>query len=296
MRARAHTVPSRGGHLSILEAIILGVVQGLTEFLPISSSAHLTLAGNLFGLINAETSEAWTAFIAVIQLGTLLAVVVFFSKDLILMTRSLFSDMRLHKSVVGSYAQPSRLALYVIFGTVPIVIIGLGFSGFIHSMFTKSTTVIASSLIGLAVLLFLAEKVAAHKRTLEQMTFVDALVIGTAQAMALIPGSSRSGTTITAGLFLNLQREAAARFSFLLSIPAVAASGLYELAKLQGDIAGFGYANLIAATVASAVVGYASIAWLLKFLARHTTFVFIAYRIMLGILLLVLLQVGFFRF
>lgn len=282
--------------MSLFEAIILGIVQGLTEFLPISSSAHLTLTGNLFGLIHSGTSEAWTAFIAVMQLGTLVAVVVYFYKDLILMSRSLSRDLIAHGAGVKKYSHPSKLALFVIAGTIPMALIGVGFSSGIHSMFTKSTTVIASSLIGLALLLWLAEKVATHKRTLDSLTLFDALVIGTAQAMALIPGSSRSGTTITAGLFLNLTRESAARFSFLLSIPAVAASGLYEFTKVQEGIGGFGFLNLAAATVVSGVVGYAAIAWLLKFLVTHTTFSFVVYRIALGVLLLVLLNVGVLKF
>jgi undecaprenyl-diphosphatase len=284
--------------VSFLEAILLGIVQGLTEFLPISSSAHLTLTGNLLGLISEATAEGWTAFIAVIQLGTLAAVVVYFFKDIVQMSRSLYGDVRTHGAFRGikHYTQPSRLALFVILGTVPMGLIGLGLSSVIHSMFTKSTAVIASSLIGLALLLWLAEKVASHKRTIEQLTVVDALVIGTAQAMALIPGSSRSGTTITAGLFLNLTREAAARFSFLLSIPAVAASGLYELIKVHSGIGALGYMNLVAATVASAVVGYLSIVWLLKFLLRHSTFSFVVYRIALGLLLFALLQSGVLQF
>ena len=283
--------------MNLLQAIVLGIVQGLTEFLPISSSAHLTLTGKLFGLINIETSEAWTAFMAVMQVGTLAAVVVYFYHDLVIMTKSLWKDVCTYGVVaMKSYSSPSKLALFVILGTVPMAIIGIGFSKFIHSMFTKSTTVIASSLIGLAILLWIAERVASHKKTIEKLSLSDALIIGTAQAMALIPGSSRSGTTLTAGLFVNLTREAAARFSFLLSIPAVAASGLYELSKVHGGIGGFGIANLAAATIVSGIVGYAAIAWLLKFLATNTTISFVVYRIALGILLLILLEQGIVPF
>lgn len=280
--------------MTLLEAILLGVVQGLTEFLPISSSAHLTITGKLLGLISPATSESWTAFMAVIQLGTLIAVVVYFLKDIGQMSASLWGDVMTHGIVSGfrRYSHPSKLALLVILGTIPMGVIGLAFSSLIHSMFTKSTVVIASSLIGLAILLWISERVATHKRELNSLTWIDALVVGTAQALALIPGSSRSGTTLTAGLFLNLKREAAARFSFLLSIPAVAASGLYEFSKIQIDLGGFGLMNVIAATVSSAIVGYAAIAWLLKYLSTHTTFIFVAYRIALGVGLLLALYSG----
>lgn len=284
--------------MDLSQAILLGIVQGLTEFLPISSSAHLTIAGRIFGLISPATAESWTAFIAVIQLGTLIAVVAYFFKDLLQMAASLRNDWATHGAFSGvkHYSLHSRLALFVIVGTVPMGLMGLGFSNVIHSMFTKSTTVIASSLIGLALLLWLAERVASHKRTLENLTWWDALVIGTAQAMAFIPGSSRSGTTITAGLFLNLSREAAARFSFLLSIPAIGASGLYELVTVKQGIGELGIVNVVAATLTSAVVGYASIAWLLRFLLANTTLSFVVYRIALGVLLLVLFSFGVMEF
>ncbi len=284
--------------MNLYQAIVLGIVQGLTEFLPISSSAHLTIAGKLFGLISPATTESWTAFIAVIQLGTLIAVVAYFFKDLLRMAVSLKNDWTTHGVLNGvkHYSLHSRLALYVVLGTLPMGLIGLGLSKVVHSMFTKSTIVIASSLIGLALLLWLAERVASHKRTLDVLTWWDALIIGTAQALALIPGSSRSGTTITAGLFLNFSREAAARFSFLLSIPAIGASGLYELATVQKGIGDLGIFNVVAATLVSAVVGYASIAWLLRFLLVNTTLSFVVYRIALGVLLLVLLSSGIMEF
>jgi len=284
--------------VNLFEAIILGIVQGLTEFLPISSSAHLTLTGKFFGLISNDTSEAWTAFMAVMQVGTLVAVVIYFYKDIKLMMTSLWKDFFTYGAMKSwkNYSTYSKLAIFIILGTIPMAIIGVGFSKVIHSMFTKSTAVIASSLIGLALLLWLAEKIASHKRTLDKITATDALIIGTAQAMALIPGSSRSGTTLTAGLFLNLTREAAARFSFLLSIPAVAASGVYELSKVHGGIGGFGFVNLAAATIASGIVGYAAIAWLLRFLATNTTFSFIVYRIALGFVLFALLNFDVMQF
>ncbi len=282
--------------MNLLQAIILGIVQGLTEFLPISSSAHLTLAGKYFGLITDTTSESWTAFMAVMQLGTLAAVIIYFYKDIVQMITCSWNDLLQHGVRFKNYSHYAKLAVYIVLGTIPMAVIGVGFSKFIHGMFTKSTMVIATSMIGLAALLWIAELVASHKRTLDKLTLADSLIIGAAQAMALIPGSSRSGTTLTAGLFLNLTREAAARFSFLLSIPAVAASGVYELSKVHGGISGFGFANLAASTIVSGVVGYAAIAWLLKFLATNTTAPFIIYRLLLGIALIAMLDYGLILF
>jgi undecaprenyl-diphosphatase len=277
--------------MSLFYAVLLGIIQGLTEFLPISSTAHLTLAAKLMGLINADTSEAWTAFIAVMQLGTLAAVIAYFLKDLAGMLAALVGDLK----VLFSSGRPltfstrSRLGLYLIIGTVPIGIVGVFLSKVIHGMFTKSTLVIIGSLVLLAVLLWIAERVASHARNLEDLTWRDALAIGMAQVLALIPGSSRSGTTITAALFLNLSRPAAARFSFLLSIPAVLGSGLYELTKISSSVLHFGMLNLIMATLVSALSGYAAIAWLLRYLSTHTTLAFVWYRFGLGALLALML-------
>ena len=269
-------------------AFLLGVIQGLTEFLPISSTAHLTLAGKFLSVIDPNHPEAWTEFMAVMQLGTVAAVIVYFWNDLWGMTVALFRDLKAPKSTEGRFTERSRMALYIIIGTLPVALIGLSLKRIIEGSLTKTTIVIAASMIALALLLWLAEEVARHVRSIRQITWVDALVVGFAQACALIPGSSRSGTTITAGLFLGLTREAAARFSFLLSIPAVVASGIYEMSKIHGAF-DLGLGNLLIATVVSGVVGYASIAWLLKFLMRHTTMVFVWYRILLGILLIILL-------
>ncbi len=277
--------------MNLFYAIILGIIQGLTEFLPISSTAHLTLAGKLFGLLDEQSSEAWTAFIATMQMGTLAAVIVYFFKDFVAMVVAVVADVRNMpgRGRSSTFSLESRLAVYLIIGTIPIGVAGVFFSKAIHGMFTKSTLVIMSSLVILALLLWLAEKVAAHKRGMEQLTWRDALIIGCAQALALIPGSSRSGTTITAALFLNITRAAAARFSFLLSIPAVMGSGVFELTKISGSVLHFGLLNLIVATVVSAVSGYAAIAWLLRYLSSHTTMVFVWYRIGLGALLALLL-------
>ncbi len=278
--------------MTALDAILLGLVQGLTEFIPVSSTAHLTLAGKLLGLIDANNSAAWTEFMAIMQMGTLAAVVLYFSRDLSAIIFAGISDIRSRITGNRSQALPghAKTGWLVVVGTLPVAVIGLMFSKQLHGWFTKSTSVIIASLIVLAALLWLAEKTARHVRTIGDLTLKDSLIIGFAQAMALLPGSSRSGTTITAGLFLNFTRESAARFSFLLSIPAILASGGYELLKMNGEVARLGYGNLIIATVVAAVSGYAAIAWLLRYLASNSTMLFVWYRIVLGIVLILLLR------
>ncbi len=273
-------------------AVLLGIVQGATEFLPISSTAHLTLSGKVLGLINPAHPEAWTAFIAVMQLGTLAAVVVYFWRDIVAMATALLRDLRAHGLRFASYSADSRLALAIIVGTVPVVLIGFAFKHVIEGVLTKTTAVMAASLIGLALLLWLAERVSRHTRTAAELTWFDALIIGAAQALALIPGSSRSGTTLTAGLFLGLRRDDAARFSFLLSIPAVFASGVFEMTRIDPSVFELGVGNLIIATIVSGVAGYAAIAWLLRYLRSHSTMIFVWYRLALGLLLYVLLSRG----
>ena len=269
-------------------AFLLGIVQGLTEFLPISSTAHLTLAAKLLNVIDLNHPQAWTEFMAVMQLGTVAAVIVYFWSDLWGMALAVWQDLTGPRKAEGRFTERSRMALYIIIGTLPVALIGLSMKHVIEGALTKTTIVIAASMIALALLLWLAEEFARHVRGLGQITWLDALVVGFAQACALIPGSSRSGTTITAGLFLGLTRETAARFSFLLSIPAVVASGIYELSKIHGKFE-LGAGNLLISTVVSGIVGYASIAWLLKYLMRHTTMVFIWYRLLLGVFLIILL-------
>ncbi len=271
--------------MTILEAVLLGIVQGLTEFLPISSTAHLTITGHLFGLINNSNPATWTAFIGVMQLGTLVAVVVYFFNDVSSILRAFAGDIINHGWRLSKYSNTSRLGMYLIVGTIPVGIIGVLLSDLIHGMFTKSLAVISTSLIVLAVLLWIAEKRARHSRAVEELQFRDAILIGAAQALALIPGASRSGTTLTAGLFLGLTRPAAARFSFLLSIPAILASGVYEILKIDPAVFTLGISNLVISTIAAAVSGYLAIAWLLKYLATNTTMVFVWYRIALGGLL-----------
>lgn len=275
--------------MSFIEAIILGIVQGITEFLPISSTGHLTLTGKFMGLISEENPEHWTSFIAVIQLGTMISIFVYFWKDL----WSIFTEFlqyNLQKQIKFSeQSTNSKLGWMIIAGTIPIVIIGLLFKDMIEGALTKNLYVISGSLIVLAIILAIAEKTAKFKKNIEDVTLFDSILIGVAQAVALIPGSSRSGTTITGGLFLGLKREVAARFSFLLSVPAILASGLLQLkeslAFINYDLA----LNLIVATVVSGISGYLAIDFLLKFLKKNSTFVFIFYRIALGVLILVLL-------
>ncbi|HVZ39338.1 MAG TPA: undecaprenyl-diphosphatase UppP [Candidatus Kapabacteria bacterium] len=267
--------------MSILTAIVLGLIQGLSEFIPISSTAHLTLAGRAFGLINPASPEEWTAFIAVIQLGTLVAVLLYFRRDLVSITRA-FVGENLKRVPVASQSVESRTGWYIIAGTLPIVVIGLALKGWIEGMFTKNLVVIGSSLVGLALILWLAERAAKFTRSIEGVRLKDAIIIGLAQALAIVPGVSRSGSTITAGLFRGFTREAAARFSFLLSIPAVGASGILELVHALKQHMSFGVAPLVVATVVSAISGYAAIAFLLRYLRTHSTGLFISYRIILG--------------
>jgi len=275
--------------LNLLEAIVLGIVQGLTEFLPISSTGHLTLAGKLMNLISEDHPEQWTAFIALIQLGTLLAVLVYFWKDLISIIKDFFQDNLIKPVKYSEQKINSKLGWLIIIGTIPVVIIGLAFKDAIEGALTKNLYVIAASLIVLALVLALAEKTAKFKKDLENITILDSIIIGFAQALSLIPGSSRSGTTITAGLFVGINRSAAARFSFLLSIPAVLASGVLQLYEAMKFIDHTMAINIIVATIVSGVSGYLAIDFLLKYLKKNTTFLFVYYRIALGVFILILL-------
>lgn len=278
--------------MSIIEAIILGIIQGLTEFLPISSTGHLTLAGKFMGLISEENPEHWTSFIAVIQLGTMLSILIYFWNDLLKIFVE-FLDNNFNKRLKYSeQTTNSKLGWMIIAGTIPIVVIGLLFKDTIEGALTKNLYVISGSLIVLAVILAVAEKTAKFKKNIEDITLIDSILIGIAQAVALIPGSSRSGTTITGGLFLGLKRDVAARFSFLLSVPAILASGVLQLYESLAFIDTSLTVNLIVATIFSAVSGYLAIDFLLKFLKKNTTFVFIFYRIVLGLLILTLLYLN----
>ena len=267
-----------------IEATVLGIVQGLTEFLPVSSSGHLRIVPALF-----KWDDPGAAFTAVIQLGTTLALLIYFRKDIWLITstwvRSLFN-----KELRSDHA--ARMGWFVIAGTIPIGLLGVAFKNQIETT-ARNLWLIAVMLIVLGLVLLLAEKLGRRERMVSDLTLKDALIIGGAQALALIPGSSRSGTTITAGMFLGLTREAAARFSFLLSIPAVLASGLFTLSDIgKTDAAGHpavGWTPTLIAAVVAFVVGYASIAWLLRYLTSHSTIVFSAYRVIVGVAVIGLL-------
>lgn len=282
--------------MSILQSLILGLIQGLTEFLPVSSTAHLTIAGKIMGVISPEHPEQWTAFVAVIQLGTLAAVLLYFAKDITsISTTFVRENLGSGRKSLKEQSINARMGWMIIVGSVPIVVIGLGLKKIIEGNLTKDLTLISFSLIGLAVLLFIAERVASYKKTMDKITMSDAITVGLAQSLALIPGSSRSGTTITAGLFLGMTRETAARFSFLLSIPAVLGSGLLELKHSLGYITSSDALALVVATVVSFISGYVSIAFLLRYLRTKSTLVFVIYRIVLGIYLLIALKNGFIQ-
>jgi undecaprenyl-diphosphatase len=264
--------------VSAFEAIVLGIVQGLTEFLPISSTAHLRIVPAFAGW-----DDPGAAFTAVVQLGTMAAVLLYFRDDLWRIARATLRALRDREA---RKSLDARLGLYIILGTIPIALFGLIFKDQIETG-ARDLTLIGCALIALGLVLLAAEKFATHRRHLEDFNGRDGLVIGLAQAAALVPGVSRSGATITAGLFLGLERTAAARYSFLLSVPAVVLSGLFELRKV-GDGQHAAAVPTAIATLAAFVVGYASIAFLLRYLAHHSTAVFVAYRVVLGALVLIL--------
>ncbi len=265
-----------------LQAIVLGVVQGLTEFLPISSTAHLRIVPAFMGW-----EDPGAAFTAVTQLGTMAAVLLYFRADLWRIARAWSASLR--RPELRSELD-ARMGWYIVLGTIPIGIFGLAFADQIESG-ARDLYLIGTTLIVLGLVLLAAEQVARRDRSIEDITRRDGILIGLAQACALVPGVSRSGATITAGLFLGFDRASAARYSFLLSVPAVVISGLFELRKI-GDEGGAGVAPTILATLGAFAVGYASIAFLLRWLARHSTAVFVAYRVALGVLVLALAGAG----
>lgn len=280
--------------MSIWYAILLGIIQGLTEFLPISSTAHLTIAGRVLGQISQEHPEEWTAFIAVIQLGTLFSVIIYFWQDIIqIIIGFIRTNLALLTKTPASQHDKTNafLGWLVIIGTLPTAIVGLLFRHQIEGVFTKDLRVISWALILLAIVLLVAELIARKERDVRHLRISDAIVVGISQVFSLIPGCSRSGSTITGGLFAGLKRESAARFSFLLSIPAIAASGLLELPKALQS-AHTNPTVLVVAILAAGISGYAAIAFLLKFLQTNSTFVFVIYRILLGVVILVLLYQG----
>jgi undecaprenyl-diphosphatase len=264
------------------QAIVLGIVQGLTEFLPISSTAHLRIVPAFAGW-----DDPGAAFTAVIQLGTMAAVLIYFRLDL----------WRIFKTWSLSLRDPSlrgeldaRMGWYIGLGTIPIAIFGFLFKDQIESG-GRDLYLIGCALIVMGLVLLYAEHVSKRNRDLADINRRDATLMGFFQALALIPGVSRSGATISAGLLRGLDRAAAARYSFLLSVPAVVLSGLFELRKI-GDPGGAGAVPTILATLAAFIVGYASIAWMLRWLTSHSTAVFVVYRVVLGAIVLLLTATG----
>jgi len=271
--------------VSTIQAIVLGIVQGLTEFLPISSSAHLRIVPALFGW-----DDPGASFTAVIQLGTMAAVILYFWSDLWRITTTWLASLR---NPTRRRDPDARMGWYLIIATIPIALLGFAFKDQIKTG-ARNLWLIAATLIIMGLVLGLAESVAKRRKTVDDLNTRDGIAVGLAQSMALVPGVSRSGATISAGLFLGYQREDAARFSFLLSIPAVVLSGLFSLkdvgAKAEaGAAVSPGLGPTLIATIISFVVGYAAIAWLLRYLVNHTTWVFVIYRVALGLLLIGLL-------
>ena len=274
--------------MSIVTALILGLIQGLTEFIPVSSTAHLTVAAAALGVIDPAHPERWTSFMATIQLGTLVAVLAYFRVDILNTTRRWFvENFTRTRCPLAKQSPDARLGWLVIIGTIPIVVVGLALKDLLEGALTKNLHLIGTSLIAMALLLWLAERKATFTRTTSDVTVKDALIVGFAQCLALIPGSSRSGSTIMAALFRGMTREHAARFSFLLSIPAILAAGVLEFAHEVRYLSWTdGGMQLAVATVAALVSGYWSITFLLKYLRTHSLRVFIFYRIGLGCILL----------
>lgn len=290
--------------MDIIQAIILGVVQGLTEFIPISSTAHLVFASRLTNLYGGD-AEMTTATMAVIQLGTLAAVFVYFAGDIWSISSAFVRD---HWNLVFNkrkmrfsgtdgvrplfLSEESWLGWLVIIGSIPIGTVGFLAKDFIEGQGTKNLWTIGVMMIVIALLLAVAERVASQRKDIRHLGIWDALVQGFCQVLALMPGASRSGSTIMGGLFAGEKRETAARFSFLLSIPAITASGLLELRKALKILPHEALTNLVVGTIVAGVIGYLSIWFLLSYLKRHTTTVFIIYRLILGAVILVLLWRG----
>ncbi|PPF12314.1 UDP-diphosphatase [Rathayibacter sp. AY1G1] len=278
--------------MGLLDALILGLVQGLTEFLPISSSAHLRIVSELLpGLGGRDTGAAFTA---ITQLGTETAVIIYFWRDIVRIVS------HWARSLVGRIPRSdpdARMGWLIILGSLPIIVLGLVFQDAIETTL-RSLWVVATTLILFGILLGIADAVGAKKRRLRDLGVRDGLIFGGAQALALIPGVSRSGGTITAGLFLGYERKAAARYSFLLAIPAVFGSGLYQLYKsisdpvvLPNQVQVGGLETLVA-TIVAFVVGFVVIAFFMSYISRRSFLPFVVYRIVLGVVLMVALATG----
>jgi undecaprenyl-diphosphatase len=265
-----------------LQAIVLGVVQGLTEFLPISSSGHLRIVPALFGW-----DDPGTAFTAVVQLGTMAAVLIYFRRDLWRIGRAWLASLRDEEM---RRTLDARLGWYILVGTIPICVLGLLFDDPIENEL-RNLYLVGTLLIGFGLVMLAADRFSKRERELDSLTARDGVWVGFAQALALVPGVSRSGATISAGLILGLDRPAAARFSFLLSVPAVVLSGMYQLRHI-GEPGGASFEITALAILLAFVSGYASIAFLLRYLARHGLGIFVAYRFVIGGLVIGLAATG----
>lgn len=291
--------------MNFLQAIILGIVQGLTEFIPISSTAHLVFASRFTNLYEGNPEQT-TATIAVLQLGTLLAVFVYFAPDILSIAAAFIRD---HWAVITRRRRGLRfsgtkgvrpmwlseeawLGWLIILGSIPIGTLGLVFKKVIEGSLTKNLWIIATMMIVIAILLAIAEIVGSQRKEIKDFGIFDALAVGFAQVLALLPGASRSGSTIMGGLFAGQKRESAARFSFLLSIPAITASGLLELKEAWHLLPSESLTPLLVGTLVSAIVGYFSIWFLLSFLKKNSTAIFIIYRLIVGTAILVLLYMN----
>jgi undecaprenyl-diphosphatase len=266
-----------------LEALVLGVVQGLTEFLPISSSAHQSIVGQFFG-----GEDPGAAFTAITQLGTEAAVIIYFRHDIALIIRNWCL------ALIGKIPRDdpeARMGWLVIIGSIPIILLGIVFKDQIETGL-RNLWITVTMLAVVAVVMGIADRTARNQRTLEQLTWKHGLIYGLAQALALIPGTSRSGATITAGLFMGYRREAAAKYSFLLAIPAVVGSGLFQLLDVGTDPVAPAWGPIALATAVSFVIGYAVIAWLLRYVSTHNFMPFVLYRLALAAVVAVLLLTG----
>jgi len=273
--------------MGITEAIVLGIIEGLTEFLPVSSTGHLTIAEKLFG--HSINSPDITAFTAVIQVGAIAATLVYFRQDI---WRIIIAWLRGLFSASARQQADYRFGWAIIIGTIPIAIVGLLFKDQIETNL-RSLWYIAAALLVWSGVMWAADRAASQRRHEKSTTWRDTLIIGLVQCVALIPGVSRSGATISAGLLRGLDRVAVTRLSFFLAIPALAAAGGLEVVTKASDItSGVGWSATLVATAVSFIVAYASIAWLLRYVAHHTFNIFVIYRLLVGSALLILLITG----
>lgn len=276
--------------MNLFDAVVLGIIQGLTEFLPISSSAHVQIVSQLLGL-SSISKPVLTAFIATIQLGTEAAVVIYFWKDITRIVSAWFGSITNRGFVTESKKRDAKLGWLIITGSIPVVGVGLVFKDQIESNL-RNLWVAAAMLIVFGFVLGITDRFGKRSKSLEKLNIRDGLIFGVGQAFAVIPGVSRSGATISAGLILGYSRQASARYSFLLAIPAVLASGLYEFAKTFSDLPAELLVSTLVATVVSFGVGFSVIVLLLRYLNRGSFIPFVAWRLIVGIWLIAMLSSG----